>query len=181
MLCHARTHMHMFTYPLISIVFIMIAGTNLFESIWWWRYQRGGSQTLEQYRFVHLFGRKCTRIARSGTIAQSMSECTHCLLQSQIGHSPRRFGRSRLSLQTISRPIPLPCQTRLLFEDPTIFTFHIETALFGQLSRMFVPGLSRTLSNLVGYWNGILSTFARIAHSTGLGRIQGTIDSSFER
>ena len=165
--------------PFFSI--IITAGTNIFESLWWWRYQGGGSQTLEQYRFVHLFGRQCTRIARRRTIAQSMSYGTHCVLQSQIGHPPRRFGRSRLSLQTISRPIPLPGQTRLLFEDTTIFTVHIKTPLFGQLSRMFVQGLSRTLSNLVGYWNGILSTFVRIAHSTGLGRIQGTIDPSIKR
>ena len=145
------------------------AGTNIFESLWWWRYQGGGSQTLEQYRFVHLFGRQRTRIARRRTIAQSMSYGTHCVLQSQIGHSPRRFGRSRLSLQTISRPIPLPGQTRLLFEDTTIFTIHLPTTLFGQLPRMFVPGLSRTVSNPVGYRYGILSTVGGIGQPTGFG------------
>jgi hypothetical protein len=91
------------------------------------------------------------------------------MLQSQIGYFARRFGCPSLSVETISRSIPFSCETGVLLADTPIFSIDIETTLFGQLSRMSLSGLSGTISNLIGYWDGIVSTFGRIAQPTGVG------------
>merc|ERR1712086_623106 len=99
------------------------------------------------------------QITGRGSISRSSPErCPDSVLQFEIRYSSGRFRRAGLSSESLSRSVFVEDQTGVLFTDPTIFAEYPDAPVPRQLSRVFIPLVSRHVSNLIGYGDRIVSS-----------------------